>query len=120
MAEDLRLGRVALDNDPELFTDLCTPTVSTDSGKISVESKGEIKNRLRRSPNKGDACCYGNWVRDRRPLNRKLTEEQMEEAGIVVGGPNHDVGLQRVLKRLEKQHKALATRATRRYNGRKR
>ena len=66
MREDLRLGRVALPNDPELIADLVTPRWQTKGGKIVVESKEDIRERLGRSPDKGDAAVYGNWVRDRR------------------------------------------------------
>lgn len=73
MREDLRLGRVALPDDPELIADLVTPRWTTKGGKILVESKEDIKDRLGRSPDKGDATVYGNWVRDR------STQKQPEE-----------------------------------------
>lgn len=54
-------------DDPELFVDLCTPRwTKNKKGKILIESKEEIKKRIRRSPNKGDAFVYWNWVRARR------------------------------------------------------
>lgn len=63
MRTDLQHGRIALPDDEELFRDLCTPTYLTRGGKILVESKEEIVKRLKRSPNKGDAAVYGNFVR---------------------------------------------------------
>jgi len=67
LREDLRLGRVNLPHDEELYADLSTPKWFTRSGAIYVESKEDLKKRLGRSPNKGDACVYWNWVRaDRR------------------------------------------------------
>lgn len=69
LREDLRIGRIALPNDEELWRDLTTPTYRTLNGKIIVESKEEIKKRLGRSPDKGDAAVYGNWVRRRKPLD---------------------------------------------------
>ncbi len=118
MAEDLRLGRIAIPNDPELFRQLCTPTVSTANNKISVESKDTIKKRLRRSPDKGDAACYWNWVRDRRPVNRKLSNDQLEEAGMVAASANRDVGVERMAAKIKKRRAAEDRRMQQRY-GRK-
>jgi len=66
MREDLRLGEIALPNDQVLITDLIAPKWSVRNGNIIVESKDEIKKRLGRSPNKGDAAVYWNWVRKER------------------------------------------------------
>lgn len=63
MRSDLQHGRIALPNDEQLFRDLCTPTYEPRGGKIIVESKEEIVKRLGRSPDKGDAAVYGNFVR---------------------------------------------------------
>lgn len=65
MMLDLRQpeSHLILPYDKELFTDLCTPTWEPRSGKICVESKETIKARLGRSPNKGDAVVYWNFVR---------------------------------------------------------
>jgi phage terminase large subunit len=63
--EDLRLGRLGVPADEELFADLTTPRWGLQKGKIVVESKDELKKRLGRSPNKGDAFVYWNWVRQR-------------------------------------------------------
>lgn len=65
MREDLRSGRVALPDDDELMMDLLAPTWSTYNGIIRVESKEDIRERLGRSTNKGDAAVYWNWVRPR-------------------------------------------------------
>lgn len=66
LREDLRKGEIALPNDEELFADLVTPKWGPRNGKIVVESKDEIKKRLGRSPNKGDAAVYWNWARTQR------------------------------------------------------
>lgn len=66
MREDLRLGLVTLPNDQELLEDLTVPTFEVRLGKIVVENKNEIRKRLQRSTNKGDAVVYWNWQR----LNR--------------------------------------------------
>ncbi len=63
LREDLRKGRVKLLNDEDLFADLVTPKWELKNGKICVESKKDIKKRLGRSPNKGDAVVYWNWAR---------------------------------------------------------
>lgn len=74
LREDLRNERIALPDDDELAQDLITPQWKTQNGKIVVEQKEDIKKRLpkRRSPNKGDAAGYWNFVRDRTPLTEPL------------------------------------------------
>lgn len=76
LAEDLRKGEIALPNDPELAQELITPQWKTQNGKIVIEQKEEIKKRLPggRSPNKGDAVVYGNFVRDREPMAEPLRQ----------------------------------------------
>ena len=66
MRLDLQHGMVVFPDDPELFQDLTTPRLFTRSGRIYIESKDELKKRLKRSPDKGDAAVYWNWVRLRR------------------------------------------------------
>lgn len=70
--EDLRLGTVGMVNDIDLIADLTTPKFEIKNGKIYVESKEEIKKRLGRSPNKGDAFVYWNWRRKERKNNKEL------------------------------------------------
>lgn len=64
--EDLRLGLIGMPNDTELISDLTAPKFETQNGKIVIESKEGIKKRLGRSPNKGDAFVYWNWIRTER------------------------------------------------------
>ena len=47
--------RMALPPDPELRADLCAPSWTMSAGGILVESKDDIRKRLGRSTNKGDA-----------------------------------------------------------------
>jgi hypothetical protein len=75
---DLQKGLLILPRDDELFADLTTPKWTTRGGKIFVESKEEIKKRLGRSPNKGDAFVYWNWVRSQRAVQPAMTG--MEDA----------------------------------------
>lgn len=91
LREDLRMGRVALPFDEELFTDLTTPTYTTRNGKICVERKEEIVRRLRRSPNKGDAVAYWNFVRPR----QKRTSPKVQQ----VVTKDRDLGLEKLLTR---------------------
>jgi hypothetical protein len=63
---DLQNSEIALPDDEELFADILTPQWTTKNGKIIIEPKEEIRKRLGRSPNKGDACVYWNWVRKNR------------------------------------------------------
>lgn len=50
---------IALPPDATLFSDLCAPTYKLTPSGILLESKADIKKRLGRSPDKGDAvvCC---------------------------------------------------------------
>lgn len=86
LREDLRLGRVAFPYDEALFRDLTTPTFRTMNGKIIVEAKEEIVKRLKRSPNKGDAAVYWNFVRRRRPIKtvarRNLASDHLRDRGL--------------------------------------
>lgn len=82
MRIDLQRGRLALPDDVELVRDLTTPTFETRGGKIWVESKEKLKERLGRSPDKGDAVVYWNWIRKReqRPKEpRKTVRQVMDE-----------------------------------------
>lgn len=69
MREDVRNGYVILPNDIELHSDLVTPKWKIKEKYIVLESKEDIKKRLGRSPNKGDAAVYWNWVRKKRSPN---------------------------------------------------
>ena len=100
MREDLRMGRVAIPHDEELWRDLCTPSYTTRNGKIFVESKEAIMARLKRSPDKGDACCYGNFVRRRMPLRAPETGTGMAPI------KNRDQGLERFMAAHAKRQKA--------------
>jgi len=100
MREDLRQGRVALPNDPELWQDLTSPTYTTTGGKIVVEEKKKIQARLRRSPNKGDAACYGNFVR-----RRALDGPGEAAIPIAAVSRNRDSRLEKVLAAREKRQR---------------
>lgn len=54
---------IALPDDPELLRDLCSARyVPLAGGKIKVESKEDIKKRIGRSPDKGDAVLMANYT----------------------------------------------------------
>ena len=62
--QDLQHGRIGVETkDEELEKDLMAPRYTQRNGKILVESKDDLKKRLGRSPDKGDAFVYWNWVR---------------------------------------------------------
>jgi hypothetical protein len=55
--------RLMLPDDEQLLADLTTPRWRLHSGgKLIVESKDEIRKRLGRSPDAGDACVMAHWV----------------------------------------------------------
>jgi len=70
MREDLNNDEICIPNDEELIADLCSPTYTDNDKVMIVESKDTIKKRLGRSPNKGDAAVYWNWVRKGRRKNK--------------------------------------------------
>lgn len=77
LREDLRLQRIGLPNDPELFRELTAHTyrISPATGKTEVSPKDEVRAKLRRSPDKADALMYGNLVRYRRVAKADPVEE---------------------------------------------
>jgi phage terminase large subunit len=88
MRLDLERGKIALPPDSELFDDLTQPSWWPHNGKIHVESKEDIRERLGRSPDKGDAAVYGNWVRFRR-LTTPAPKVPIDR--------NRDTGLEKIL-----------------------
>ena len=70
---------VCLPYDESLFADLMTPKWTTRNGKIVVQSKNEIRKKLGRSPNKGDAAVYWNWVRTLRKTIAAAGGVQMKD-----------------------------------------
>ena len=93
---DLQRGHIALPDDRELFDDLTTPTWFTRNGKILVEPKEKIRERLGRSPDKGDAVVMWNWVRSR-PVFEKPEELKPDR--------NTDYGLEREFARIARQQR---------------
>ena len=83
LAEDLRLDLVDVPDDPEVTTDLITPQWKTVNGRIAVERKEDLKKRLPegRSPNKGDAVVYWNWVRYRGLADEKPVPKVFKTMG---------------------------------------
>lgn len=64
LREALIAGDLHLPDDRKLAGDLTNVKFSYDSrGRIKLESKDEIKKRLGRSPDRGDALAIANWVR---------------------------------------------------------
>ncbi len=65
LRQDLMHGRLAIPVDPALHRELVVATWETRNGKILVEAKEKIKERLGRSPDRADAVVLWNWVRPR-------------------------------------------------------
>ncbi len=57
---------LALPPDPELLSDLTAPRFEVRASGIAVEAKEKLKERLGRSPDKGDAACLALWQPRRR------------------------------------------------------
>lgn len=90
MREDLQHARIVLPDDPELWEDLTMPTWETRNGKIVVESKEDIKKRLGRSPNKGDAAILWNWVRSRYLQDVKPSDKYGDMDAMAIAERNSD------------------------------
>lgn len=64
LREALKAGDLALPDDRKMAADLTNVKFAYDSrGRIKLESKDDIKKRLGRSPDRGDALAITNWVR---------------------------------------------------------
>lgn len=53
---------LALPDDAELLADLCAPRYKVTTAGVLIESKDDIKARIGRSPDKGDALVIAHWV----------------------------------------------------------
>ena len=77
---------VSLPNDPDLMADLAAPKWSVDSsGRIKVERKEDMKKRLGRSPDRGDAFCMAVFGRIVQTIDGASTDD-VTEAGVMVAG----------------------------------
>lgn len=55
-------GSLALPDDQELLADLCAPRYKVTTMGVQLEDKEELKQRLGRSPDKGDAVVIAYWT----------------------------------------------------------
>jgi len=115
LREDLRLARIALPYDKELFEDLTAWTYGTGTGKIARCKKEIVQKLLHRSPDKGDAVAYGNFVRRRAWLPKTKVKED-----VVAESQNVDRGLERRLAEHAKRAKTEERRIRRLFAGRHR
>jgi hypothetical protein len=79
-------AEIALPDDPELLADLTAPTFDVrTTGGILIESKEDIRKRLGRSTNKGDACVMalapGNTA-VKRQINERRREDRPKFANV--------------------------------------
>ena len=100
LREDLRLERIGLPNDAKLFEELTALEYKDEESgyKITVLPKAQVKVRLGRSPDRGDAVAYWNWVRP-----RIVPKARLEKAKPIT---NRDQGLERLLAAHTKREKA--------------
>lgn len=64
LREALRAGDISLPRDNRLAGDLTNLKFTYDSrGRVKLESKADLKKRIKRSPDRGDALTIANWVR---------------------------------------------------------
>lgn len=69
---------IALPPDPEIKADLCSARFKIVPAGIQVESKEEIKKRIGRSPDVGDAILMAHMVTEKRH-----TDEELEAYGVI-------------------------------------
>lgn len=80
MREDLRCDRTDLCPVEGLAAQLTMPTYRVKNGKVYVQSKDELREKLGgKSPNDADAAVYGNWVRPRAPLEAEAAPPTLYE-----------------------------------------
>lgn len=65
----------ALPPDSELLGDLCTPRYKLTTAGVLIENKEEVKDRLGRSPNRGDAVLLTLYDGNRKPKPAGKTEQ---------------------------------------------
>ncbi len=74
LREELRAGTLALPPDPKLKGDLTNLRYSYDSrGRIKLEPKDDVKERIGRSPDRGDALAIAVWAMKHRGGEFKST-----------------------------------------------
>ena len=80
-------GLVSIPNDDILINDLCAPKYEIDSrGKIKIESKQEIKKRLGRSPDRGDACVMGFYAQKFAQTKKHFLRTRQKNRGVTGRG----------------------------------
>ena len=99
LREDLRLGRIGLPKNTQLFEALTAIEYEEPSGCVTLASKDQTKVRIGRSPDDADAVAYGNWVRHRE------RQRVIKKPDAVAPSRNRDTGLERKLGELAKRAK---------------
>lgn len=74
--------QVCLPDDRELIADLAAPRWSTRGGKIFIESKDDIKKRIGRSPDCGDAVALSWWQDFAPPAASATVERETPHAAV--------------------------------------
>jgi len=70
-------GQLCLPDNDELVADITTPNYGpVANGMLKVEAKDDVKRRIGRSPDLGDALCYSLWTDP--PGNRVSTADPLE------------------------------------------
>ena len=78
-------SEIALPDDPELLADLTAPTFEVRTGGILIESKEEIRKRLGRITNKGDAvvmCLAPGNTAVKRQINARRRGDRPKFANV--------------------------------------
>jgi hypothetical protein len=60
--DPLNGSNVALPNDPEVLADLCSARYKVTTAGVQIEDKSEIKARIGRSPDAGEAILLANYI----------------------------------------------------------
>jgi hypothetical protein len=79
---------IALPNDPALAADLCAPLFEITARGVQIESKDDIKKRLGRSPDRGDAVAMA-WDEGQRAIRRGLAGPGVSRHSSYRDRPTH-------------------------------
>lgn len=82
LREDFRLNRLAIPHDKKLFAQLTAIQFTKRGGKIVLEEKAKVKERIGRSPDDFDSIMYGNWVRPRAAIIEQQDAGDHRHPGI--------------------------------------
>lgn len=77
-------SHIALPPDPLLAADLCAPRYKVTTRGVLLEPKEDVKKRIGRSPDRGDACVMAHFAKGKRNFQR-LDQGKLQAKAITSG-----------------------------------